>query len=118
MVQFIKKELPKCDISLLDKPRIWVDFNTPFLDILILPNADIITNSNGEEIYLEVGKILSVFDFDVDENNQPDNLLANGMVILNKTNHYTNFKWLLKIIPHPIFGKYYWVSDTKQLKNV
>lgn len=117
MAQLIKKARFECSAALLDKPRIWADFNTPFQDILILPAADIVTDSNGGEVVLEPGKILSVFDFDLDENKQPDHLLADGMIILNKTGHYTDFKWLLTIIPHPVFGKYYRVSDTGKRHN-
>ena len=54
---------------------------------------------------------VSVFDFDSDENNNPDNLLADGIVILNETGTYTNTKWLIKVLP---YEKYYWVSDTKK----
>lgn len=35
---------------------------------------------------------VSVFDFDSDENNNPDNLLADGIVVLNETGTYTNTK--------------------------
>ena len=54
---------------------------------------------------------VSVFDFDSDENNNPDNLLADGIVVLNETGTYTNTKWLIKVLP---YEKYYWVSDTKK----
>lgn len=38
------------------------------------------------------GMQVSVFDFDSDENNNPDNLLADGIVVLNETGTYTNTK--------------------------
>ena len=58
---------------------------------------------------------VSVFDFDSDENNNnPDNLLADGIVVLNETGTYTNTKWLMKVLPNEKYGKYYWVSDTKK----
>ena len=57
---------------------------------------------------------VSVFDFDSDENNNPDNLLADGIVVLNETGTYTNTKWLIKVLPNEKYGKYYWVSDTKK----
>jgi len=42
-----------CDISLLDKPRIWVDFNeTCADDLYFLSQVDIIRDSNGNEIEL------------------------------------------------------------------
>ena len=78
-----------CDISLLDKP-------------------------NGNEIELTENMEISIFDFDLDENDNPDNLLADGIAILNNTGKYSNVKWLVKIIPNKKYGKFYWVSDTKK----
>ena len=51
---------------------------------------------------------------DLDENDNPDNLLADGIAILNNTGKYSNVKWLVKIIPNKKYGKFYWVSDTKK----
>ena len=80
-----------CGISLLDKPRIWVDFNGPWTDLYFLSQVDIIRDSNGNEIEL-----------------------ADGIVILNNTGEYPSIKWLIKIIPNNKYGKFYWVSDTKK----
>ena len=99
---------------MLDKPRIWIDFNTPWEDLYFLSQADIKTDSNGNEISLKEGMQVSVFDFDSDENNNPDNLLADGIVVLNETGTYTNTKWLIKVLPNEKYRKYYWVSDTKK----
>ena len=57
---------------------------------------------------------ISIFDFDSDENNNSDNLLADGIVILNNTGEYPSVKWLVKIIPNNKYSKFYWVSDTKK----
>nr|WP_314656083.1 hypothetical protein [uncultured Fusobacterium sp.] len=103
-----------CDISLLDKPRIWVDFNGPLTDLYFLSQVDIIRDSNGNEIELTENMEISIFDFDLDENNNSDNLLADGIVILNNTGEYPSVKWLVKIIPNNKYGKFYWVSDTKK----
>ena len=104
-----------CDISLLDKPRIWVDFNETWADDLyFLSQVDIIRDSNGNEIELTENMEISIFDFDLDENDNPDNLLADGIAILNNTGKYSNVKWLVKIIPNKKYGKFYWVSDTKK----
>lgn len=101
-----------CDISLLDKPRIWVDFNGPWTDLYFLSQVDIIRDSNGNEIELTENMEISIFD--LDENNNSDNLLADGIVILNNTGEYPSVKWLVKIIPNNKYGKFYWVSDTKK----
>lgn len=104
-----------CDISLLDKPRIWVDFNESCADDLyFLSQVNIIRDSDGNEIELTENTEISIFDFDLDENNNPDNLLADGIAILNNTGKYSNVKWLVKIIPNKKYGKFYWVSDTKK----
>ena len=104
-----------CDISLLDKPRIWVDCNeTCADDLYFLSQVDIIRDSNGNEIELTENIEISIFDFDLDENDNPDNLLADGIAILNNTGKYSNVKWLVKIIPNKKYGKFYWVSDTKK----
>ena len=104
-----------CDASLLDKPRIWVDFNESCADDLyFLSQVDIIRDSDGNEIELTENIEISIFDFDLDENNNSDNLLADGIVILNNTGEYPSVKWLVKIIPNKKYGKFYWVSDTNK----
>lgn len=103
-----------CDISLLDKPRIWVDFNGPWTDLYFLSQVDIIRDSNGEEIELSENMKISIFDFDLDENDNSDNLLADGIVISNNTGKYNIVKWLVKIIPNEKYGNFYWISDTKK----
>lgn len=45
-----------------------------------------------EEATVKEGMQVSVFDFDSDENNNPDNLLADVIVVLNETGTYTNTK--------------------------
>ena len=103
------------DIPLVDKPRIWVDFNeTCAEDLYFLSQVDIIRDSNENEIELTENMEISIFDFDLDENNNSDNLLADGIVILNNTGEYPSVKWLVKIIPNNKYGKFYWVSDTKK----
>ena len=103
-----------CDISLLDKPRIWVDFNGPWTDLYFLSQVDIIRDSNGNEIELTENMEISIFDFDLDENDNPDNLLADGIAILNNTGKYSNVEWLVKVISNKKYGKFYWVSDTRK----
>lgn len=103
-----------CDIALLDKPRVWVDFNTPWEDVYALAQVDIILDSNGQEVALKEGMPIAIFDFDLNEDGQSDNLLADGIVIANKTETCKVAKWLVKIIPNPNYGSYYWVSDTRK----
>ncbi len=102
------------DVSILDKPRIWVDFNTPFDDMYFLSRLDIIKDSEGNEIELKENMEVSVFDYDLDENDNPDHLLADGIAILNRTGIFTHVKWLIKVLPNKKYGRFYWVSDTKK----
>ena len=102
------------DVSILDKPRIWVDFNTPFDDMYFLSGLDIIKDSEGNEIELKENMEVSVFDYDLDENDNPDHLLADGIAILNRTGIFTHVKWLIKVLPNKKYGRFYWVSDTKK----
>ena len=112
---YVKNKGILYDVSLLDKPRIWVDFNESYADDLyFLSQVDIIRDSNGNEIELTENMEISIFDFDLDENDNPDNLLADGIAILNNIGKYSNVKWLVKIIPNKKYGKFYWVSDTKK----
>lgn len=62
------------------------------------------------------GLRVSVFDDDFDEQNQPDVLLAEGVVIENFLEGYPNVKWLVKLIENK--GAYrsgnayvHWMSD-------
>ena len=102
------------DVSILDKPRIWVDFNTPFDDMYFLSRLDIIKDSEGNEIELKENMEVSVFDYDLDENDNPDHLLADGIAILNHKGISTHVKWLIKVLPNKKYGRFYWVSDTKK----
>ena len=102
------------DVSILDKPRIWVDFNTPFDDMYFLSRVDIIKDSEGNEIELKENMEVFVFDYDLDENDNPDHLLADGIAILNHTGISTHVKWLIKVLPNKKYGRFYWVSDTKK----
>ena len=73
----------------LDKARIWLDFNECCASdekgegaIYLFSQADIVNDSNGDDVELYEGMEVSVFDNDCDEFNKPDAMLAEGRVLL------------------------------------
>lgn len=60
--------------------RIRADFNGLFGDILCLSHSDTAKLGNGEEIKLEAGMKVIAFEEDSDENYQPADLIASGVV--------------------------------------
>ena len=74
--------------------------------------GNIIVNNASTIPPLNFGMVLDSTTFVLDNNS--DNLLADGIVILNNTGEYPSVKWLVKIIPNKKYGKFYWVSDTRK----
>lgn len=106
----------------LDKPRIWIDFNE-FVDsddegvsVYLFSQCDVVNDSNGSDVEVFEGMKVSVFDVDLDENGNPDALLADGMIVKNYLSDYPKVKWFIKL--NNCKGKYrsnnsnvYWMSD-------
>lgn len=63
--------------------RDWIqaDFNGLFGDILCLSHSETARNQAGEEVRLYAGMQVTAFEPDLDENGNPDNLLAMGRVV-------------------------------------
>ena len=113
----------KCSAFIpLDKARIWLDFNEfCAIDenknpIYLFSQADIVNDSEGNDIELYEGLEVSVFDYDLDISNKPDALLAEGIIIKNFLEHYPNVKWLIRLVKKKVEDnskeKYvYWMSD-------
>ncbi len=113
----------KCSAFIsLDKARIWLDFNEfCAIDenknpIYLFSQADIVNDSEGNDIELYEGMEVSVFDYDLDISNKPDALLAEGIIIKNFLEHYPNVKWLIRLVKKKVEDnskeKYvYWMSD-------
>lgn len=78
----------KCTTSIpLDKSRIWLDFNEGCgggeceeAPIYLFSQDDIVNDSDGNDVELYEGLEVSVFDYDFDEGNQPDAILAEGLI--------------------------------------
>lgn len=114
----------KCTITMpLDKTRIWLDFNEfcaiakeDEAPIYLFSQADIVNDSDGNDITIYDGMKVSVFDDDYDEFNMPDALLADGIIIRNFLDQYPNVKWLIRLVKHKKNYKsgdeyVYWMSD-------
>lgn len=65
---------------------------------ILFSQADIVNDSEGNDVELYKGLSVSVFDDDFDEQNRPDALLAEGVVIKNFLESSPNVKWLVKLI--------------------
>ncbi len=105
----------------LDKARIWLDFNEYCSDdregeLYLFSQADIVNDSEGNDVELYEGLEVSVFDDDLDESNQPDAILAEGIIVKNTLKKYTNVKWFIRLIKNKVNNKsgnpyVYWLSD-------
>lgn len=105
----------------LDKARIWLDFNECCAydeesEIYLFSQADIVNDSEGNDVELYEGLEVSVFDDDLDELNQPDAILAEGIIVKNTLEKYSNVKWLIRLIKNKVNNKsknpyIYWLSN-------
>jgi hypothetical protein len=97
-----KKEIINGDKwKIMDKPRIYVDFNE-MLDgnIVLLSVKDLKMDSEGNIIKFHEGLPVYIYSDDFDENLNEDNLIANGFAIkydLSKDKHWSHVKWCCKI---------------------
>lgn len=117
-----KQDLCKASMP-LDKTRIWLDFNE-FCDsdengeatLYLFSQADIVNDSDGNDVELYEGMKVYVFDNDFNEANQPDAILAEGIIVKNTLDCYPKVKWLIKLMKNKVNyksgNKYvYWMSD-------
>lgn len=80
-------------------PRVYVDFNEmPSENEVLLSKQDSKLDSAGNVVVFVEGMAVAVYSDDKDENGRQDNLLADGIVVLNTHGGWTSAaKWLLKI---------------------
>ncbi|MCH5264228.1 MAG: hypothetical protein J1F42_15110, partial [Lachnospiraceae bacterium] len=84
--------------------------------IYLFSKADIVNDSDGNDVELYEGTEVSVFDNDLDDWNQPDAILAEGIIIKNTLKDYPMVKWLIKLTKNKANYKsgaeyVYWMSD-------
>ena len=65
---------------------------------------------------------VSVFDYDLDESNKPDAILAEGIIIKNMLQDYPMVKWLIKLTKNKVNYKsraeyVYWMSDLQETQQ-
>ena len=84
----------------MDKPRILVDFNELAGNIVLLSQGDTKMDSGGNLITFREGMAISVYD-ENEENGDQDNLLADGIAVLNPLakDHpaWAHVKWCCRI---------------------
>jgi hypothetical protein len=82
-------------------PRLSVDFNEMVApDLVLLSRHDAKPDANGEMIHLYEGLAISIFDDDLDDHGQPDNLVAVGVVERNRDKGWSrHVKWCCRIGP-------------------
>ena len=68
----------------MDEARLRVDFNEMIENnLVLLSKQDTKIDSKGNTIHLKEGLEIKIYEEDFDENNNPDNLIAEGKVELN-----------------------------------
>jgi len=64
----------------MSHPTVRADFNGLFGDLLCLSHADSAPDETGAPVVLSAGMHVAAFDLDSNEQGQPDNLVATGVV--------------------------------------
>jgi hypothetical protein len=82
-------------------PRLHVDFNEMVApDLVLLSRHDARVDANGEMIHLYEGLAISIFSDDLNDQGQPDNLVAVGVVEINRDDGWSkHVKWCCRIGP-------------------
>ncbi len=82
----------------MNKLKIRGDFNGLFDNILCLSHSNTAKDDNGNMVILHSGMQVRAFDDDLDNNNQPDELFAEGTVEPSPDwLQCTGSSWVLKI---------------------
>jgi hypothetical protein len=86
------------------RPLFYVDFNELMeFDVVLLSQTDIKKDVNGNAVRLVEGLSIAIFSDDIGADGQPDNLVADGVVIRNKyTGSFPHVKWCCLISPEGI----------------
>jgi hypothetical protein len=81
------------------RARVYVDFNEmPSPDEVLLSQSDTKLDSMGAEVRFVQGGSVAVYQDDPDEHGRPDQLVADGIAVLNTRNDWTSAaKWILRI---------------------
>jgi len=86
-------------------PKVQADFNGLFRGwtMLCLSHSDTCVDESGVVIQLRTGMIVTAFDLDADEEGNPDNLIATGVVELSPDwLQCRGSRWVLMIDEHGV----------------
>jgi len=83
----------------MNRSQFYVDFNEmPEPDLVLLSKSDIKLDSQGNAVSLEEGMSIDVFMDDLDAAGNVDNLIAAGVVELNRSDDWSrHVKWCCRI---------------------
>jgi len=91
--------------------KLRADFNGLFGNVLCLSHSDTAVDDTGGTVSLVAGMVVTAFDDDVDEQGQPDELLASGTVIASPEGlRCGGSRWALQIDDRGVYNE----SDLKQ----
>ncbi|WP_050426172.1 hypothetical protein [Bradyrhizobium tropiciagri] len=87
-----------------ERPLFYVDFNELMeRDVVLLSQTDIKQDVDGNDIELVEGLPIAIYSDDIGASGEPDNLVAEGVVIRNRyTVHFPHVKWCCRIGPEGI----------------
>jgi hypothetical protein len=88
----------------MKRPQFYVDFNELVeSDLVALSATDEKLSSTGEEILLQDGLSIDVWSDDLNDEGEPDNLIASGVVERNSSYGWAkDVKWCCRIDVHGI----------------
>ena len=82
----------------MDNYKVRADFNGLFGKVLCLSHEDFCFSKDGTKVNLHAGMKITAYDVDADENGNPDDLIANGIVEPSPNWLKCNgSKWVLRI---------------------
>jgi hypothetical protein len=82
-----------------ERPLLYVDFSELMeFDVVLLSQSDVKKDVHGNDVQLVEGLSIAIYSDDVGDDGQPDNLVAEGVVIPNRyTGSFPYVKWCCRI---------------------
>ena len=82
----------------MKRPQFYVDFNQLIeKDLVALSASDEKLSATGEKVLLRDGLVIDVYDDDLNDKGEPDNLIASGIVERNSSIQWARIKWCCRI---------------------
>lgn len=88
----------------MKRPQFYVDFNELIeVDLVALSASDNKLSTIGESVLLQDGLMIDVYSDDLNDEGDPDNLIASGVVERNSATGWAKkIKWCCRIDAHGI----------------